>query len=161
MQVVVHGNTYKEKRCDKCTALLSYCSKDIKTCDRDEEYFGDYHYSCRKYIVCPECNNEIDLSWIIDGEEQVSKEDENSTNIIDREKELREKITEECSRKDDVKSKWSHNYHISQNNNCYDFSGCPDDLECVKGYAFSALCDEVSNFDCKKCWKHFLRGVKC
>ena len=96
----------------------------------------------------------------------IVEEDENDiSNIPSREKELREKITEECSRKDDVNSQWSHNYHISQNNNRYDFRGCPDDLECAEGYAFSALCDEVSNFDCKKyckkCWENFLRGGKC
>ena len=105
--------------------------------------------------------------WLLGGEKVgefkiKKKSDENDIlNIPSREKELREKITEECSRKDDVKNKWNHNYHISQNNNRYDFRGCPDDLECAEGYAFSALCDEVGNFDCKKCWKHFLRGAKC
>lgn len=109
--------------------------------------------------------------WLLGGEKVgefkvKEKSDENDIlNIPSREKELREKITEECSRKDDVNSQWSHNYHISQNNNRYDFRGCPDDLECAEGYMFSALCDEVSNFDCKKyckkCWENFLRGEKC
>lgn len=160
MKIITHGNTCKEKVCNKCSALLSYCEADIKTESRYDDFFSDQHYSRRKYIICPECNTQIDLSWIIDGEEQVSKEDENSTNIIDREKELREKIAKECLKKDDGKNKWNHNYRISQNDR-YDFRGCPDDLEFVKYYTFSALCDEVGNFDCKECWKNFLRGGKC
>ena len=160
MQIITHGNTYKEKVCNKCSALLSYCEADIKTESRYDDFFSDQHFSRRIYIICPECIEQIDLSWVIDGEEQVSKEDENSTNITDREKELREKISEECLQKA-TENKYDHNYRISQDNERYDFRGCPDDLEFVKYYAFSALCDEVDGFDCKKCWKNFLRGGKC
>lgn len=75
MQVIRHGNTYKEKGCKECGALLSYSKTDIKIDNRDEEYGGDYHYSYRKYIICPECNSDIDLSWVIDGEEQIKHEE--------------------------------------------------------------------------------------
>ena len=30
MEVIKHGNTYKEKECPGCGALLSYCNADIK-----------------------------------------------------------------------------------------------------------------------------------
>ena len=84
--------------------------------------------------------------------------------IPSREKKLREEICEECSQKAltcDKENKYNHNCHICQDFACYDFRGCPDDLECTKDYTFLALCDEVSDFDCKKCWKNFLRGEKC
>lgn len=73
MEVIKHGNTYKEVECAKCGALLSYCKTDIKKKYQHEEYIGDgyFHYSYRQYIVCPECNCDIELSWIIDGKEQV------------------------------------------------------------------------------------------
>ena len=70
MEVIKHGNTYKETECTKCGALLSYCEIDINNDDEDN-YFGVLCYSHRKYVVCPECKKEINLSWIIDGEETV------------------------------------------------------------------------------------------
>ncbi len=150
MKVIKHGITYKGKKCDKCSALLSYCEKDIQTKSKDDEYFGDYHYSCRKYIVCPECNNEIDLSWIIDGEEQI---EENN----DGEKILREQIVSEC-----IEKRWIEDMYIAQSKD-YDFTTCPDNFDCLQGCTFSALCDEISDtYPCKKCWKNFLRGgIKC
>ena len=69
MEVIRHGNTYKEVKCKKCNALLSYGKSDIKYDDRDERYFGVWHYSRKEYVVCPECQNEIILYWTIDGEE--------------------------------------------------------------------------------------------
>ena len=72
MKVIKHGNTYKETECVKCNAILAYCNTDIKTSNMsDGEYFGEYHYSYKKYVVCPECNSDIIISWVIDGEEQI------------------------------------------------------------------------------------------
>lgn len=71
MEVIKHGNTYREVECKKCGALLSYCEVDIKNNNRDDIFLGEEHYSRRKYIICPECKKEINLSWIIDGEETV------------------------------------------------------------------------------------------
>ena len=156
MKIITHGNTCKEKVCNKCSALLSYCEADIITESRCNDFFSEQHYSNRKYIVCPECNSQIDLSWIIDGVEQI-KDDVDVTN---QEKELREKIAEECLQKT-IENKYGHNYRISQDNERYDFKGCPDDLECIEDYTFFELCDEVDDFNCKECWKNFLRGVKC
>lgn len=71
MKVIKHGNTHKETECTKCGALLSYCETDIKHYNREDDDFGEWYYSHRKYIVCQECKNEINLSWIIDGEEII------------------------------------------------------------------------------------------
>ena len=65
MEVIRHGNTYKEIKCPRCGAILSYCYTDIKTDNRRETYYnGEYHYSYRKYINCPECEGKIELAWI-------------------------------------------------------------------------------------------------
>lgn len=71
MNVLRHGNTYKEKECTKCGALLSYSSKDVKTKFDGSDYGGEIHTFSRKWIVCPECNKEIEISFVIDGEETV------------------------------------------------------------------------------------------
>lgn len=71
MEVIKHGNTYKEVECPGCGALLSYCKGDIKTKFIEEEVFGEWHSSSKKWIICPECKNEIIFSFIIDGEETI------------------------------------------------------------------------------------------
>lgn len=71
MEVIKHGNTYKEKECPGCGALLSYGKVDIKNDIDCEEYFGEIHCSNRKYIVCPECKKQINISWIVDGKEII------------------------------------------------------------------------------------------
>lgn len=71
MEVIRHGNTYKEIECKKCGALLSYYTADVKVSSNCEEYFGEIHSSCKKYITCPECKKEIVLSFRIDGKETV------------------------------------------------------------------------------------------
>lgn len=71
MEVIKHGNTYREKECQECGALLSYClSEIIKESDWDE-YFGEWHGFYKEYIVCPECKKEIIFSYIIDDEVKV------------------------------------------------------------------------------------------
>lgn len=51
MEVLRHGNTYREVECKKCGALLSYCDKDL------QQYVAmigsDRIY--KKGITCPEC----------------------------------------------------------------------------------------------------------
>lgn len=70
MEVLRHGNTYREVECKKCCALLSYSTGDIKVRDHSGEVFGgDFHSNIKKYITCPECKEEIVLSWLVDGEE--------------------------------------------------------------------------------------------
>ena len=39
MEVIKHGNTYKEVECPGCRALLSYCKGDIKTKFIEDEVF--------------------------------------------------------------------------------------------------------------------------
>ena len=69
MEVLRHGNTYKEIGCKNCGALLSYCKTDITKISKCEEVFGgDWHSSDEKCIYCPECNSKIILSLIVDGE---------------------------------------------------------------------------------------------
>ena len=68
MQVIKHGNTYKEIVCVKCGALLSYCEKDVKTKFNGGEYCGKFHSVVRKWIECPECCGENDILLIVDGD---------------------------------------------------------------------------------------------
>ena len=60
MEVIKHGNTYKEVECKKCGALLSYCKADVKEYNRYDDFFGEHSYY-EKYIKCLECNNKIIL----------------------------------------------------------------------------------------------------
>lgn len=70
MKVLKHGNTYREKECPGCGALLSYCETDIKSNHyKDYDNFKD-HWLTMKYIKCPECNGQINLKFFVDGEEQ-------------------------------------------------------------------------------------------
>lgn len=75
MKVIKHGDFYQQKeiKCKKCNALLSYCFDDIKTRSNVDEIFGEIHSSFRKYIICPDCNYQIDLSWFIDGIQTVNQ----------------------------------------------------------------------------------------
>lgn len=68
MEVLRHGNTYKEIGCKNCDALLYYCKADIKELSKCEEVFGGWYSRDEKYICCPECNSKIILSLIVDGE---------------------------------------------------------------------------------------------
>lgn len=70
MEVLRHGNTYKEVECKKCGALLSYCEADVDNDYNWDEYFGEVHSIYKEYICCPECKNEIKLKYKVDGKEQ-------------------------------------------------------------------------------------------
>ena len=61
MQVIKHGNTYKEVECPKCGAVLSYCKADVKKHDICDEYFGIWHSYYEESIECLECNKKIIL----------------------------------------------------------------------------------------------------
>ena len=67
MEVIRHGNTYKEAECKKCNALLSYCKVDIQSW-RDEYYYsGEMCLVERQFIECPECKTQITLAYLVDG----------------------------------------------------------------------------------------------
>lgn len=61
MEVLRHGNTYREVECKKCCALLSYCEADVKIIYDDEMKDGEWVNNDIRYIYCPECKNTI---WI-------------------------------------------------------------------------------------------------
>lgn len=69
MDVLRHGNIYKEIECGKCGALLSYSKFDIRWHVSTDYYNGDVHKSKTKYIVCPECEDKIVVKYYIDGVE--------------------------------------------------------------------------------------------
>lgn len=73
MEVLRHGNTYKEIECDKCGALLSYCESDIKKDHTSKCYSGEISRTCKTYVTCPECHKMITLSLVVNGEEMVKK----------------------------------------------------------------------------------------
>ena len=60
MEVIKHGNTYKQIICSECNCTFSYCKKDIK-----ETYLYDPESDCNcilyKYIHCPECYERIPI----------------------------------------------------------------------------------------------------
>ena len=69
MEVIKHGNTYREVECKKCGALLSYCKSDIKiNSGYDDDYFGKIHSYHEEYIKCLDCGKKIILNSYIDGE---------------------------------------------------------------------------------------------
>ena len=74
-----------------------------------------------------------------------------------REKELRTKIGAECLQK-----KWRNDYLTSCFSE-YNFDRCPDEFECMDKYTENFECDYLStpSFNCKECWKKFLRGEEC
>ena len=64
MEVIKHGNTYKEIECVKCGAILAYCKSDIKV-DHTTKYldiYDEWYYSEETYVTCPECRTKIKLS---------------------------------------------------------------------------------------------------
>jgi hypothetical protein len=66
MEVLKHGNTYKEVECKNCCALLSYCKADIEHFEQVDEIFGEWHSHYEESIKCPECNKKIVLYSFVD-----------------------------------------------------------------------------------------------
>lgn len=55
IKIIEHG-TIEKKRCEKCGCLFSYEKEDVEYnthCD-----FGEFSY---KYVICPQCKEEIQL----------------------------------------------------------------------------------------------------
>ena len=67
MEVLRHGNTYKEIECPKCGALLSYCDRDIHYFNSSIEYDGEIHFLEKLYVICPECKDFVNIQWLLDG----------------------------------------------------------------------------------------------
>ena len=123
-----------------------------------KKWYSD-ELSAREYL---ELTEEEWYYWLLGGE----KVEEERLLSSHRERNLRQNISIEClsTKQKDSKDedRLIHNYNVCQDKKRYDFKGCPDDFECINDYTFLALCDEISDdFDCKKCWKNFLRGAKC
>ena len=56
MEVIKHGNTYKEIKCKKCNALLTYCKSDVRYEDSHSEGADGIHHNSdekKRYVVCP------------------------------------------------------------------------------------------------------------
>lgn len=65
MEVIKHGNTYKEAECKRCGALLSYCKADIKGEGYGEAYFiKEKQNTYEEYVTCPECRTKIILKQL-------------------------------------------------------------------------------------------------
>lgn len=88
-------------------------------------------------------------------DENNEEKDKDST-LSDIEKELREKIAAECTKKGTY---WYPDIDIAQSDS-YDFQECPDDYYCLKDYPFSALCDEAYDMPCEQCWENFFRSAE-
>lgn len=71
MKVLKHGKTYTTKECPYCGAILEYTQKDIRTCSRLDEVFGELHSVYIEKIKCEECNKVIIIKEIVDGERIV------------------------------------------------------------------------------------------
>ena len=80
MEVIKHGNTYKETECTKCNALLTYCKSDVRYEGSHSEGADGIHHNSdeKRYVVCPECNGRIIISHIINGVEQIKMKIENT-----------------------------------------------------------------------------------
>ena len=69
MEVIKHGNTYREAECPGCGALLSYYKADVKY-EKTEYYYLGWNCTEKEYIRCPECKETILFKLVVNGEEQ-------------------------------------------------------------------------------------------
>ena len=61
IKIIEHG-TRKEQRCEKCGCLFSYEAIDVnKRNVVTSEYDMELYKMPFKYVICPQCNNEIIL----------------------------------------------------------------------------------------------------
>lgn len=67
MIIIKHGETYIERGCDHCKAILGYTKTDVKKESRVDEVFGDLHVVEKEYIICPECKKKNYLVHLVDG----------------------------------------------------------------------------------------------
>lgn len=62
MIVLEHGDSYQEKFCDNCKAILGYVDRDIQTSQSNSRIgYTIVSTTYTQYIVCPECGNKIIL----------------------------------------------------------------------------------------------------
>lgn len=90
MEIIKHGNTYKEITCEHCGCTFAYSEKDIKTKRFLAAPFTPYDldYTWSDVVKCPECNsytilNDLQSDYLEYYEKeqqrkQQSKKDKNS-----------------------------------------------------------------------------------
>ena len=57
MEIIKHGNKYRNQICDRCGCEFIFCLDEIKT--EQSEIF--HYYFVEDYIKCPECDYKIIL----------------------------------------------------------------------------------------------------
>ena len=57
MEIIKHGNSWTECKCDNCLCEFNYLPKDIKYESHHDILYTSYYI--RTYVVCPECGHEI------------------------------------------------------------------------------------------------------
>lgn len=64
MDVLKHGNTFKQVSCSHCGCVFNYCQKDIKTKRFVAAPFTEYDldYTWSDVVECPECKSYVILS---------------------------------------------------------------------------------------------------
>lgn len=67
MEILKHGETYREIECEKCRAYVGYSYRDIEHKLMNDAYNGKIHETISEFIYCPECGCRIVLSLKIDG----------------------------------------------------------------------------------------------
>ena len=60
---IIKRGTREIQECSQCGCLFSYEQEDIKKDINDNFKMGLSHYS-KKYIICPQCKNEVTLEVI-------------------------------------------------------------------------------------------------
>lgn len=58
MEILKHGNTYGEKKCDKCGCEFAFTGKDTATCTKP------YEDKVYVFVLCPECHKAVIVSEI-------------------------------------------------------------------------------------------------
>ena len=71
MEIIKHGETYKELTCGNCKALLGYSYRDVEHSVEKDTFNNQVHETISEFFYCPECGCRIVLSLKIDG---VSRE---------------------------------------------------------------------------------------
>lgn len=67
MEILKHGETFKEIDCEICKAKIGYSNRDIEHTLAKDAYNGHIHETVSEFIYCPECGCRLVLSLKIDG----------------------------------------------------------------------------------------------
>ena len=70
MEVVKHGESYKETTCEMCHATIGYTYRDVEHKVMHDAYNGKVKETITEFFYCPECGCRIVLSLKIDGVER-------------------------------------------------------------------------------------------